>query len=216
MLNDVWLFDSTSNDWQQLHTSAAMPLWGATAVCTNTTFLVFGGYTQMIDESSQNSASNATWSLDLATLEWTQLRTTNDPSPRGLSTSALVNDLMYITSGSDYAAVDVNTGDDVGVILSDTWALNVTSLEWTCVSATFVATISPPVLFSTADPTILIAFYTVHTAITTVATFNTVTSTWSFEPVEPLNQAPWGQIGSSIIDCGPFYLLINSKGMQCK
>ncbi len=69
-----------------------------------------------------------TWVLDLDTLSWTELDTSNDPPDRLFHAAATDGAFLYVYAGGDENAF-------LGPFFDDLWALDLQTLEWTELAA---------------------------------------------------------------------------------
>lgn len=96
LFNDVWSFNQSRSEWTQLSTTnapTARYLHSAAYDLKRNRMLVFGG------KDSAGNKLNDVWSLDLATLAWTQL------SPTGAAPTARAGAGMYYDAIFDRAHV---------------------------------------------------------------------------------------------------------------
>ncbi|MFC2100962.1 kelch repeat-containing protein, partial [Bacteroidota bacterium] len=119
--NDTWALDLTTNIWSQLSTTGGPPtnryFHSGVYDSIQDRLLIFGG---VCGSTSSNWKSNETWALNFTTLQWQQLNTTNNPSPRE-ETSAIfdaTNNRMIIFGGRN------------GTNYGDVQALNLSTLAW--------------------------------------------------------------------------------------
>ena len=124
--DDLWALDLTENTWTELDPSGGGPSARSShaAVVVDDQMILFGGNTSTSGLSY--TPQRDVWSLDLASLEWTELSTTNPPPARLFHKMAASPDgaTIYAFAGGDENAFQ-------GPLLSDLWALDVASLEWT-------------------------------------------------------------------------------------
>ena len=128
--NDVWALDLTNDTWTELDTSGGGPSARSShgAAVVGDKMIVYGGNTSTSGLSY--NPQDDVWSLDLVTLEWTELATTNTPPARLFHTMTASPDggTVYAFAGGDENAFQ-------GPLLADLWALDMESLEWTMLHA---------------------------------------------------------------------------------
>ena len=95
-LNDLWIFDLSTNSWSQA--AADNPPSGrfftTSFVGSSGSFVVFGG-------STSAGNTNQTWSYDFGRQQWNQLEIPNPPSPRHSMMGTLVaEDRLIIFGGT--------------------------------------------------------------------------------------------------------------------
>ena len=215
VLGDMWVFDGDQQVWRAVNTTAPPPpRWGASAVCSGTTITVFGGFTDMVNASSGDSAVNEVWQLDLPTWTWSLANTSDPPSPRGLVSAACVNGIMYAVSGTDMAGISDAIGGTAGTIFTSMWALDLHVLQWQLLNSSFVENFTIPTILPARDPSKLIAFYTILSAVLSVGYFDIPSRQWEWLALSPINTAPPGQSNPIMVPCSGFFLLLNVRGLD--
>ncbi|KAH9995850.1 hypothetical protein BJV77DRAFT_211716 [Russula vinacea] len=122
-LNDMWAFDlnspvNSNPVWNSYEPAPGdkkpPPRAGHVLVTTGDRIILFGG-------ADRPKWYNDTWSFDVSTGEWTELRCTGCvPSPRSGHTASLVDDIMYVYGGLD----------DDRPVLDDLIALKLSTQQW--------------------------------------------------------------------------------------
>lgn len=124
MYDETWALDLATDAWSLIATGGPSARVNHVAEVVDGQFLIHGGNT------SKSGASftplGDLWSLDLDTLEWTELSPAGDaPKDRLFHSSTLSGDgaTMYVYGGGDENAF-------VGPFFGDLWALDTASLTW--------------------------------------------------------------------------------------
>ncbi|MDI6803002.1 MAG: kelch repeat-containing protein [Bacteroidota bacterium] len=122
-LNDSWSFDLASNTWTQLSTTGGPPPTRAGHIAVfdsiRKRMIIFGG------NNWWGTVFNDTWALDLQTNTWAQLSTSGDPPPKRWVHCGIYDyfrDRLIIFGGY--------YGPAGGHPYNDTWALNLSTLQW--------------------------------------------------------------------------------------
>jgi hypothetical protein len=121
--HDTWALNLSTNIWTELTITDTLPSsrYGSCGIYDSfqDRLIIFGGHCGSV---GSDSTSKETWAFNLATQQWDSLNTTNNPSPHEFATAVFdkANYRMIICGGHNI------TGD-----LSDVWALNLSTYEWT-------------------------------------------------------------------------------------
>jgi len=124
LYDDTWAFDLATDTWEELGTGGPSARTNHTAVVANNQLLIYGG------NASSNglafSPLDDLWSLNLDTLEWTELNTIGAPSARLFHAAAVSDDesTMFVYGGGDENAF-------TGPFFPDLFALDLSTGEWT-------------------------------------------------------------------------------------
>ena len=125
LYGDTWAFDFELETWTKLAGPGGGPSKRGNhgAVVAQDALVVFGGNDS--DNGAVFSPLNDTWTLDLGTLQWNRLETTNKPPARLYPAVATDGSTLYVYGGGDENAL-FGTG-----FFGDLWALDLTTGQWT-------------------------------------------------------------------------------------
>ena len=118
-LNDTWLFDGSTNTWQQLQPASPPPARRIhqMAYLADGKVLLFGGlHGQILGD---------TWLFDLNTTSWTQLNLPSAPPPRNYFSLAHLDSQRALLFGGS------PSGDQDAKLFDDTWLFDLNSQQWT-------------------------------------------------------------------------------------
>jgi len=120
----LYFFDATADRWNEIVPSGNRPLQKAShsMVYTHGGLIVWGGH----------ASDTASWRFDIATDTWTERDTEPSPSPRDAQVTVLSEDgnTLYIMGGDNF---ETDAHDD---FLSDVWAMDTATGEWTLLKTT--------------------------------------------------------------------------------
>ena len=120
--NDTWALDLTTNTWTQLSTTGGPPtnryFHAGVYDSIQDRLIIFGG---ACGSTSNNWKSDETWALNLGTLQWEQLNTSNNPLPR---------EEMSATFDATHNRLIVFGGRDNSTNFSDVQALDLSTYVW--------------------------------------------------------------------------------------
>lgn len=120
--DDLWAFDFASESWSMLAGGGPAARSNHVGVVVGEQLIVYGGNTST--DGLSFTPLGDTWSFDLATEQWSQLTTSNDPPARLFHAAAASSSTLYVFGGGDENAF-------VGPFFRDLWALDVASGAWT-------------------------------------------------------------------------------------
>jgi hypothetical protein len=120
----LFFFDATAEIWNEIEPSGSRPLQKAShsMVYANGGLIVWGGH----------ATDTASWRFDIANNTWTERDTQPAPSPRDAQVTALSQDetTLYIMGGDNF---EPDAPED---FLSDVWAMDTASGDWTQLKTT--------------------------------------------------------------------------------
>jgi len=189
--NDTWALDLTTNTWAQLSTTGGPPVnrYAHSGIYDSfrDRLIIFGGRCGSV---SNNWYGNDTWALDFTTLEWVQLNTTNNPTPRECTSGIYdkENDRMIIFGGNNSSTQ-----------FSDSWELNLSTGEWTYLGD-FENTVTHHIAVYSQVPEMMIALvgWTLYEH-GQAAIFSTLDNTWLDIPIIGTKPSPRGR-GAAVWD----------------
>ncbi|MFT5460333.1 MAG: hypothetical protein ACI9K2_006852 [Myxococcota bacterium] len=123
LFDDTWALDLATDTWSKLSSGGPGARTNHAGVAGNGTFYVMGGNAS--EDGGFFQPLDDTWALDLATGEWTELATKNNPEARLFHAGALSPD-----GGTLYAYGGGDEGAFLGPFFGDLWALDLASLKW--------------------------------------------------------------------------------------
>lgn len=122
VLDDTWVLDFATDTWTKLDAPGGpSPRSNHAAALVGRKLYVYGGNAS--DDGLAFTPLGDTWVLDLDTLAWTELDTTNAPPDRLFHAAATDGELLYVYAGGDENAF-------TGPFFRDLWALDLQTLEW--------------------------------------------------------------------------------------
>ena len=199
-LSGTWVFDCVSMTWNQTSTAQPFaPRWGPTLVARGASIYKFGGFVWS-DMQGAWAPTNDAWRFDLATNSWDAAALSingTPPEPRGLASSFLLGNAMYVVSGCGSAATFQNQINRCAAYMNDTWMLDLDAVAWSSLpltSNTPIGTSSIAVL----DNNTALAYHQVN-YITITSTFNALSGMWT--GVAPIYESmqPTGRLGANIV-----------------
>jgi hypothetical protein len=125
LYDDLWALDLTTDTWSELDVSGGPDARvNHGMVVAGDQLLIYGGNTST--SGASYSPKGDLWSLDLDTLEWTELDENVDPGERLFHAMTVSEDgaTVYAYGGGDENAF-------LGPFFADLWALDVASGDWT-------------------------------------------------------------------------------------
>ncbi len=121
--DDTWSFDFATDTWSELDAPGGPSARSNhVSVIVGSKLYIYGGNAS--DDGLAFTPLGDTWMLDLDTLAWTELTTSNTPPDRLFHAGATDGAFLYVYAGGDENAF-------FGPFFDDLWALDLASLEWT-------------------------------------------------------------------------------------